>query len=93
MSEVKVTIEWNGNTAGLHPDPMKVQITAQADLNEVIRAVWKAMGVVEEKKTPKCKDDEFIHIEQDGGKVKVGFPTWHEALDRIVVDCTGADHD
>ena len=70
MSEVKVTIEWNGNTAGLHPDPMKVQITAQADPNEVI-----------------------------GGEVKVGFPdgstrsfpTWPEALDRIVVECEGAN--
>ncbi len=24
MSEVKVIIEWSGNTAGLHPDPRTV---------------------------------------------------------------------
>lgn len=42
--EIKVTIEWNGNTAGLHPEPMRVHIAGKADPNEIISAVAEAMG-------------------------------------------------
>ena len=44
MGEVKVTIEWNGDTAGLHPEPMAVHIAGKADPNEIIGAIVKAMG-------------------------------------------------
>ena len=43
-NEVKVTIEWNGNTAGLHAEPMAVHIAGKADPNKIIGAVAKAMG-------------------------------------------------
>ena len=88
MSEVKVTIEWNGNTAGLHPDPMKVHFAGDADPNKIIGAVTEAMGY--QKATP--KDDEFTCMDQQGDKIivtrpdgkKRSFPTWREAVDYIV---------
>ena len=43
MGEVKVTIEWDGNTAGLHSEPMAVHIAGKADPNKIIGAVAKAM--------------------------------------------------
>lgn len=45
--EVKVTIEWNGNTAGLHPDPMTAHFAGKADPKKVIGAVVEAMGMNE----------------------------------------------
>lgn len=45
MSEVKVTIEWDSNTAGVHAEPMTVHIAGKADPNEIIGAVAKAMGI------------------------------------------------
>jgi hypothetical protein len=88
--EVKVTIEWNGNTAGLHSDPMTVHFAGKADPKKVIGAVVKAMGMSETEAKENAKtDEEFIHIEpQPGGKVIVinkaeekRFPSWDEALD------------
>ena len=43
-NEVKVTIEWNGNAAGLHAEPMTVHIAGKADPNKIIGAVAEAMG-------------------------------------------------
>ena len=44
MAEVKITIEWDGNTAGLHSEPMAVHIAGKADPNKIIGAVAKSMG-------------------------------------------------
>ena len=68
MAEVKITIEWDGNTAGLHSEPMTVHIAGKADPKKVIGAVVEAMGMA----NPKCEDDEFIHIQpRDDGTVEV----------------------
>lgn len=92
--EVKVTIEWNGNTVvGLHEEPMTVHITGEADPNEIIGAVAKAMALVKEPEKPKCEDDEFIHIQPVGDKVIVItdgerhiFPSWQVTCDWIAND-------
>ena len=90
--EVKVTIEWNGNTVGLHPDPMTVHIAGEADPHKVIEAVTEAMGIKGDPKLFKSGDDEYAHVvcgEDDkisvffpNGEIR-SFPTWHEALDYI----------
>ena len=91
--EVKVTIEWDGNAAGLHAEPMTVHFAGKADPKKVIGAVIEAMGMSETKSREKAKtDDEFIHIEpQSDGKVIVmnkaeekRFPSWGEALDYVL---------
>lgn len=86
--EVKVTIEWDGNTAGVHAEPMTVHIAGKADPNKIIGAVAKAMALVKEPEKPKCEDDEFTHILPESKKVTVvckgstcTFSSWHEALD------------
>lgn len=63
MSEVKVTIEWNGNTVGVHADPMSVHLAGEADPNKIIGAVIKAMwGLnVGEDKT-ECHACDLIRI-------------------------------
>ena len=90
MSEVKVTVEWSTD-AGLHPTPMTVHFTGEADPHEVIGAVTKAMGF-SEPTTFKVGEDEFAHIlcDQDdkvtlyfpNGEIR-SFPTWREGLDYI----------
>lgn len=89
--EVKVTIEWNSNNAGLHSEPMTVHIAGKADPKKVIGAVANAMGMVKEPEKPKCEDKEFTHILPECKKVTVlckgttyTFPSWHEALDFLV---------
>lgn len=89
--EVKVTIEWDGNAAGLHAEPMTVHIAGKADPNEIIGAVAQAMGAKEPEK-PK-EDDEFIHIQPAGDKVIVvtdgerhTFPSWQVTCDWIAND-------
>ena len=87
--EVKVTIEWDGNAAGLHAEPMTVHIAGKADPNEIIGAVAKAMALVKEPE----KDDEFIHIQPAGDKVIVvtdgerhTVPSWQVTCDWIAND-------
>ena len=75
MSEVKVTIEWNGNSAGLHAEPMTVHIAGKADPNDIIGAVVKAMGF--RKNNPR-RDEEFIHIEPKSDGVTVKCPRGEE---------------
>lgn len=90
--EVKVTIEWDGNTVGLHAEPMTVHIAGKADPNEIIRSVAEAMGLVKEPEKPK-EDDEFIHIQPADDKVIVVtdgekhiFPSWQVTCDWIAND-------
>lgn len=91
MSEVKITIEWDGNSAGLHAEPMTVHIAGKADPNEIIGAVAEAMGF--RKNNPR-RDEGFIHIEpkSDGVTVKCpggeerSFPTYRTAVDWISND-------
>ena len=92
--EVKVTIEWDGNAAGLHDEPMTVHIAGKADPNEIIGAVAKAMALVKEPEKPKAEDDEFIHIQPAGDKWTVitddgerhTFPSWQVTCDWIGQD-------
>ena len=88
--EVKVTIEWDANTAGLHPDSMTVHIAGKADPNEIIGAVAKAMSGKEKPENSKCEDDEFIHIRPEGGEMivkcpvkKHSFPIYRTTVDWI----------
>jgi hypothetical protein len=88
MSEVKVTIEWDSNSKGLHDEPMKVHIAGKADPNEIIGAVAKAMGMSNKPES----DAEFIHLMPTGnGNVMVRltdgqrelFPSFRQALEFI----------
>ena len=90
--EVKVTIEWNGNTAGLHSDPMTVHFAGKADPKKVIGAVVEAMGMAKEPEKPKCKDGEAIcvlPVSKDNVRVilpdgtKGTFASYREALQYI----------
>ena len=86
--EVKVTIEWDGNAAGLHADPMTVHIAGKADPNEIIGAVAKAMGAKEKHEPPKCEDDDSIRLYTKDNNVPVikdgerhSFPSWQVTCD------------
>lgn len=89
--QVKVIVEWSTN-AGLHPDPLSVHFTGEADPHKVIEAVTEAMGIKSEPKLFKSGDDEFAHVvcgEDDkisvffpNGEIR-SFPTWRGALDYI----------
>jgi hypothetical protein len=91
--EVKVTIEWNGNTAGLHEEPMTVHIAGKADPNEIIGAVAKAMGAKDKHEKPKCKDDDYIRLCPKDDNVtpikdaeRHTFPSWQVTCDWISQD-------
>ena len=91
--EVKVTIEWDGNTVGLHTDLMTVHIAGKADPNEIIGAVAKAMAMVKESEKPKCEDDDFIRLYSKDNNVTVikdgerhTFPSWQVTCDWIGQD-------
>jgi hypothetical protein len=88
MSEVKVAIEWDSNSKGLHDEPMKVHIAGEADPNEIIGAIAKAMGMAGKP----SQDSEFIHLMPTGnGNVMVCltdgqtelFPSYRQALEFI----------
>lgn len=91
MNEVKVTIEWDGNSAGLPAEPMTVHIAGKADPDEIIGAVAVAMGF---RKNKPRRDEEFIHIEPKSDGVTVNcpggeersFPTYRTAVDWISND-------
>lgn len=90
--EVKVTIEWNGNTVGLHEEPMTVHIAGKSDPNEIIGAVAKAMAMVKEPTKPKREEDKFFNLTSKGPDVFLTcpdgkehfFPSYRQALEWLV---------